>query len=727
MVGTVLLSGDDDGPPDEPAVADVLETIRWSASAGASPGYPVGGDIAIAGDVIALGGTSSLYGLDASTGVVRWTRPLGEDTWNQALADGDVVLTQSAGWVGGDHHRVEALDAPTGRLLWSVERPGWSGSLTVHGGVGFLSMHEDETGGTIAALDVRSGSTLWERPDALHVVANDDGVVLAVEWASSEDEEPAEDNRPPTTIWDLHALEATTGETRWTVRLREDPEWMASTDARVVGDAVVVAEPDGGLRAHDLATGELRWRRDAVRRDHAFLATADGVAVATPDRRLALIDAASGEERWRTERGVLTDRHPVLIGDAVITRSGGALTAFGLEDGAMLWQLRGVPGSALGVVGGLVIGTEAGRRIAAVDATTGTRTWELDLPTGALADIAAGESGVHRTNNDVGRLVTYDLDDGSRLWQQRLAGWMSTSPLPVGDLVVVRYVRHEETADGQELVVETVAFDAVDGERRWSEQGTSLTSSPGVRPGASSLPRPAASAEAGTLVAAHGRLIRGLSLSDGRERWRRELGAVVVHDPAVASTTAVVTAGGDLIGVDVTTGEITAEVALGAEAVGTAALTRAGTAFVITEDATVVAVDLREQRIVWRIEIGAVSAHTPTVVGATVVITTGQRIAALDAASGRELWHHSAGGPLIGAPVAGQGGLHLATTSGDVLALDPATGEVHSVFIAPRGLSAGPVAVGELTYVVDVSGAIVAIGPRAASLPTPRAPEIRRH
>lgn len=164
------------------------------------PLFGGGGTPLVAGGVLYVGaeeggseGPGVVYALDAATGETRWVTPTGasEGPRGLAMADGRMFALPVG---GGEGSPMVALDAASGRLLWSADlTPGGStdfyGPPNVAGGVVYV------TGGDtrMRALDAATGRLLWRAyvtrtagatgPAAvaggLAYVVSGDGVLLA--------------------------------------------------------------------------------------------------------------------------------------------------------------------------------------------------------------------------------------------------------------------------------------------------------------------------------------------------------------------------------------------------------------------------------------------------------------------------------------------------------------------------------------------------------------------
>lgn len=100
-------------------------SVRWRASVPVSTGDTA----AIAASwIVAPGGNSGLYGLDANTGAIKWQLPGVVPHGHPSIADGVVVIRASS-FDGANVDPVVAVDLKTGQELWRYTEPYKAGEL----------------------------------------------------------------------------------------------------------------------------------------------------------------------------------------------------------------------------------------------------------------------------------------------------------------------------------------------------------------------------------------------------------------------------------------------------------------------------------------------------------------------------------------------------------------------------------------------------------------------
>lgn len=295
---------------------------------------------------------------------------LGRLTTTPAVADGVVYL-------GDRHGTVHALDLATAEVDWTAEvaadpRQGIQASPTVGDGrvvVGAVADAE-ATSARVVALDTADGAIDWEIEigrfaqspaavvDGLVYTAGDPGVLCLDaetgnrEWVfdtAAVLEERSTDTVPgAVAVADgtvvagtrsglVHAVDAATGESRWSART--DREIRAAPT--VVDGVAYVANFSGSVLAFDLATGDRRWSAGTdARIETPLAATADTVYAANADGVVYALATDDGSERWAQPLEAATAGAPVRAGDAVLVGTGrpGGVVALDAESGTRRWE-----------------------------------------------------------------------------------------------------------------------------------------------------------------------------------------------------------------------------------------------------------------------------------------------------------------------------------------------------------------------------------------------------
>ena len=170
-------------------------------------------------------------------------------------------------------------------------------------------------------------------------------------------------------------------------------------------DGVLYADStDGKLAAIDASSGKTLWSKssrthgwfgwgDKKRKDAEYaggpVVSGDLLAVGTLEGHVYGVNAKDGSPRWEAELDTQVLTSPVIVGDDVVVRGSNG-------------------------------------RIYALDATTGKRRWVYDQGNVPLLSVRGNgpllaANGVVFFGSDDGLLVALRLDNGTKLWEQRLS------------------------------------------------------------------------------------------------------------------------------------------------------------------------------------------------------------------------------------------------------------------------------------------------------------------
>ncbi len=414
-------------------------TVAWEAEvpdAGDLPTVPI-----VVGDTVYVEGTrGSIAAIDRATGKVRWTTP------GEGVNIGPTGLAVAGGRVFGIHGStgVVAVSAADGHRLWVRD------------------IVETKTTGIDIQPVVHAGSVLVSTvPVSINGIysGGDRGVI--------------------------HALDAATGEERWTFDTIRSPDLWGHPEINSGGGAWYppAIDPEAGLVyfgvanpapfpgvpgwpngtsrpgdnlytdsvvALDLRTGRLRWHRQAVAHDlldrdqvMAMIArTSDGpVVISSGKSGIVLgVDPGTGEERWRTKVGThRNDELAELPGRTEVYPGtfGGILTPPATADGIVYLPVVNAPAhlepdktayfaTPLGVHDGDVV---------ALDARTGRLRWVTKVPGDPLGGVTVVNDLLLVPLTD-GRLLGLDRASGRIVWRHELPGGTTGQPAVSGDLVV---------------------------------------------------------------------------------------------------------------------------------------------------------------------------------------------------------------------------------------------------------------------------------------------------
>lgn len=152
----------------------------------------------------------------------------------------------------------------------------------------------------------------------------------------------------PDDLFGLAAIDAETGQRRWTLRVD-----AGIGTSPVADDGVVYfADTVGCLTAVDAATGEVRWKWRAGRSKMSKPAVADHIVYSVAhDGRMWAVDGLTGRPVWNVgvaDRGRSDSPSPAVSQGFLYTAAGGRLLALDTATGSVRWDVRpsgGVPGT----------------------------------------------------------------------------------------------------------------------------------------------------------------------------------------------------------------------------------------------------------------------------------------------------------------------------------------------------------------------------------------------
>lgn len=260
----------------------------------------------------------------------------------------------------------------------------------------------------------------------------------------------------------LYSLGATTGETRWWMPLRIDPN---DTPA-VSGDRIVVSGKrgleTGRVVCFEARYGEEKWLYDVDARLTAA-PTVDGGVVYVPDwsGTVHALSVTNGSVLWSrrveddTDRGSMTFTEPAAVdGGTVYLGSNSGKTgivALDADDGEELWR---APTNA--VTGGPVVHDDLlviqSHSLVVAYGTDGQRRWGFNLLDRNYHPMAVDDDHVYAAGRETLYAITHD---GERAWTHEVADdrLQVGSPTVAGDSVLLRgegRVTALSTATGEE-------------------------------------------------------------------------------------------------------------------------------------------------------------------------------------------------------------------------------------------------------------------------------------
>jgi outer membrane protein assembly factor BamB len=677
------------------------------------------------GQVLAADDDGVLAALDGATGDERWRVDVGRRAVGPPVVVGDRLLVTLADGV------LDMLDASDGSAVWRYGSGVGLSPATVADGVAYAVT---SGGGLVAigdASDPRRPRTGDANPDpAVELTVAGGGPARAgrqpgpgpdgapvVAW--SHDFGADLDSSPVSGdglvfVGDregfLFAMDARTGVERWRFAASN---WI-SQSAAVAGDAIFVGDDDGNLFGVSVADGRQLWRvRLGAPVSEPVVAAGETVFAVERDGPLHALDVASGTERWR-----LDDASSPAIADGVAyLRSGAALTAVDALTGVQRWTVDVSFEGAPSVAGGLVYVHSASGLVHVFDALTGI---EQPVTISGHGGFAVGDGVVVMAARDA-QLEGVDLATGWQRWTfgtlGTRAGNVPTVPVVAGDTAYVG------TTDGTGRLE---AVDLLSGMERWRyDAGTDIL-----------LTQPLVTD--GVVFVGAGSTLLALAAPDALPLSTREprpvpSGTSPTHAPGPSSssppgnrTAAMLGGGPGRTGVQPGPAPRTGPAerwryaANGDLMGGTAVI--GGVVYVVDDRGAIAAVDAATGTEVWRFDTGSAPGRpvTPVVADASVYAVDGVQLHALDAATGVERWSMAlvSGGSaaLVGSDlfVSGPGSLSAVNVGGARGFVrwtfnEPSLADVAVDLLDPA-VSGGSVFVIEpASRLVEGSGALVAL------------------
>ena len=322
-----------------------------------------------------------------TSGAFAQSRLRYQTRWTAAVASIDLRATFLCGdvLVVGATREVIGLDRRTGHVLWQRAVPRAVSVMTPKG------LARIEPDGTLRLFDIQTGEPMWITRVEPRPGANTSGAVVSLP------------RLPPTLILSegqrhLCAVDLPTGQIAWRYAARRG----AFFRLKRAGKLVIVANGEPALTALDVLSGEVVWRfcdrlrfasNVAVDHDALFAFAGDGALVGRGGVRLYHLDPWSGAARWNVElpKHLSPVGAPLLASETVVVighgRRGTELVAFDRKTGEQRFAQVACASAAscLAVDQTIVVNNEGGE-LHAFDAATGATRYRHVFPNGVDGD-----------------------------------------------------------------------------------------------------------------------------------------------------------------------------------------------------------------------------------------------------------------------------------------------------------------------------------------------------
>lgn len=234
----------------------------------------------------------------------------------------------------------------------------------------------------------------------------------------------------------VYAFDARTGAEIW----RVPTDSTIATAPAAVGPRVIVGDLQGRVLALDAGTGEEAWRFQAGGLVYSRPGAADGlVFVGCWDRSLHALNAGTGERRWSFPTGGAIDSAPVVAEGLVYFGSGDRrLYAVEADTGVKRWEFPAEApvdsGPALG--GGMVYFGSNDNRLYAVDAGTGHGVWQFATG-GPVRSSPCVRGGLVFFGSRDRSVYAVEAATGRETGRFRTGDWVDSSPALGGSVLYV--------------------------------------------------------------------------------------------------------------------------------------------------------------------------------------------------------------------------------------------------------------------------------------------------
>ncbi len=316
----------------------------------------------------------TLYAVNATDGTKQWEFTTGGPVESSpTVVDGTV-------YVGSNDDTLYAVDASSGTKEWAFTNPSAAveSSPTVVDGTVYVGSNDD----TLYAVNATDGSQTWAFTEPSRAVVSSPTVANGTVYVGSNN-------------GTVYAVDASAGVEEWNVTTNKNFGLGVTSSPTTSGGTVYVGTPTGAgaqsntLVALDATTGNTKWTVDVpngVRRSSPTVESGS-VYIGTEGSRISAIDTA-GDYAWNQSAPATPVRSsPTVAGGTVYvgnneSSASGALFALNAGDDTEQWvftdsgSAAGVDSSPTVANGTVYVGSNDGT-LYAVDAPTGDEKWEF--------------------------------------------------------------------------------------------------------------------------------------------------------------------------------------------------------------------------------------------------------------------------------------------------------------------------------------------------------------
>ncbi|MBG0857640.1 PQQ-binding-like beta-propeller repeat protein [Streptomyces spinoverrucosus] len=335
-------------PSRSATVRPPVATRRWRRKALDDTSYP---DLYPAGDVVlaANSGRSDVHALDARTGRILWSRAATTSGPADHIATGPeaVYLFDARDGDSTEEYVLRAVNPVSGSVRWTSRVPFFPWGTAATASVLCVAVHNE-----VRALDVKDGRRRWTAQ------ATGMSLTARAELAVASGERV------------MTGLDAGSGRIRWRYEMPESPLSTLVSDGMVF-----TSDTLGTLYAVHADDGKAAWKHAFDYRSSARHAGSGMVYVSEPDGRIRAFQARTGKQAWSRRPGrdgtSSGESQTLGVSDGTLWIQGPDQTVYALDtaDGSTLWTYGALAtvgsvtdhgSGALAVAGLVLLGTDGG-------------------------------------------------------------------------------------------------------------------------------------------------------------------------------------------------------------------------------------------------------------------------------------------------------------------------------------------------------------------------------
>lgn len=459
---------------------------------------------------------------------------------------------------------------------------------------------------------------------------------------------------------------------------------------RASDGTVFVGDSAGHVVA--LEEGTELWRFNANDRVSFFPTVHDGVVyVGGSGGMVYALDAETGAELWHFEAGGRISSPPT-VADGTVFVNDRDLYALDARDGSEQWHLQSAFVGGTWLADGMIY-TAMFDGVVAVDATTGTEEWNVEMDVsndGGLPALTVSEGSVYVGTSD-GQLHALDASNGGEQWTFQMDGPARNPPTVIDDTVYV---------GGLRLLY---ALEATDGSERWSFEPD---------PGGSLASKPRTIGD--TVYVSIGSTIHGVNVSDGTEQWNVSTQNITQTKDVGEDILYVGTA--DLVlGLDASDGTEQWQFEFNARMNG---LVYANdTIYTANNNGDVYGINALEGTEKWQFEADDRIRSSPAVSDGSVYVgSMNNYMYAIDAETGQQQWQFETGSFIQSAPKVVDETVYFGSVDNNVYALDVDDGSEEWSFETSHRIHTSPAITSSQIFVVTHDHTIYALNRNGSEL-----------